>query len=65
MDDFDCKEIIIDGSFGVREENIGRNNCGEIMCVHLRSRLLINLMEGSYKVEESTKNLQTVSMSLR
>ena len=65
MHHFDCKEIIVDRGFGVGEEDVRRNDGCEIMCVHLRSRLLINLMEGSYPVEECAKDFKTVSVRLR
>jgi hypothetical protein len=53
----DCQEIVIDWRLCVRKENVGRDDSGQIMCVHLRSRLLIDLMEGCDPVEERTENL--------
>jgi len=59
-----CKEIIVDRGFGVCKENVGGNDSSEVMCVHLRTRLLVDLVEGSYPIEESAQDFETVSVRL-
>lgn len=61
----DGQEVVINRSLRVGEENIGSNDCSQIVSVHLGPRLLIDLMERSNPVEEGAQDLQAITMSFR